>query len=234
MSDKDIFGKLDEATEEASSGGDYADWWDPEDSGERLVGVIVEMHSAPENWTEPGEVPDTIYTVVSVGRGDVPEGQAVTPKQHKQLKKGLEGAGLMDLVQLKFTGYQSVDGQPQPMMTYEVGVIPQEEWESLDGADDIEEAVEGHSGPSGDNRRTEPYTSVGSTAGSSGSSDSSGNDELMQAADALKDLVSIQGGEVGLEQAERIITEVRGFDVDIGDAAVAAGLEQDGGTLRQS
>jgi hypothetical protein len=233
MSDNDIFGELDDRTEDAS-GGDFADWWEPEDAGEELIGVVVELHSAPQEWTDPGEIPDTIYTIMSVGRGDLEAGTAATPKQHKQLKRGLEGAGIGDLVKLRFTGYQKVDGQPQPMMTYEVGIIPEEEWGELDGADEIEELLEEYDGVEGDNRRTTPYGQAQPAqqdqSGGSGGVDA-GDSEIGQAASALKELVEIQDGSVSVEQAGKILTEIREFDVDVEDAAAMAGLTVEDGEI---
>jgi len=233
MSD-DVFGALDEADNTADNGGDYADWWEPSDPGDTLVGIVVELHSAPQEWTDPGEIPDTIYTVMSVGRGDLEAGEAATPKQHKQLKNGLESAGIGDLVKLEFTGYEKVDGQPQPMNTYEVRVLGEETWGELDGADEIQELLDGYNGVNGDNRQTEPY---GSSSGGSSSSSSSSSQTKMddseegQAAVALRELLDIQGGEVGKEQAENILTEIRGFDVDIDDVILMAGLDDDDGTI---
>lgn len=235
MSEDDIFGELDDRTEEA--GGDFADWWEPDEPGEELVGVVVEMHSAPQEWTEAGEVPDTIYTIMSVGRGDVDAGSPVTPKQHKQLKQGLRGAGLGDLVKLGFTGYQKVDGQPQPMMTYEIGVIPEEEWQELDGADEIEDLLDDYDGRRGDNRRDRPYGESGDSGSYDDGATPSGQEvpaddsEIAQAASALRELVEIQKGSVETEKAQRILTEIRDFDIDAEEAATYAGLEVDDGTI---
>jgi hypothetical protein len=231
MSENDIFGELDSRTNAADNGGDYADWWEPENPGDTLVGVIVEMHSAPQEWTEAGEVPETIYTVMSVGRGDHEAGEALTPKQHKQLKTGLEGAGLGTLVKLEFTGYEKVEGRGSPMNTYTVRRMSREEWEAMDGADEVQELLDQYNGVSGDNRRTEPYGTASGNGGS-GSSTTADDSQEGQAASALKELVDIQGGSVKLEQAERILTEVRGFDVAVEDAALMAGLTVEGDTVR--
>jgi hypothetical protein len=233
---EDIFEALDEGENKADNGGDFADWWEPEQPGDRLVGVVVEMHSAPQEWTEAGEVPDTIHTVMSVGRGDLEAGEAATPKQHKQLKTGLEGVDLGDLVKLEFTGYEKVEGRGQPMNTYEVKVLPRNQWAELGGADDIEEMLEGYTGVEGDNRRTEPYGSGGgggsSSSGGGGDAGVQADDsEIGQAASALRELVDIQGGEVEREQAERILTEIRGFDVDMDEAVLVAGLDEDDGVI---
>ena len=228
---EDIFGALDEAENRVENGSDFADWWEPENPGDQLVGIVVEMHSAPQEWTDPGEIPDTIYTVMSVGRGDLEAGEAATPKQHKQLKQGLESAALGDLVKMEFTGYQKVDGQPQPMNTYEVRVLGKETWSELDGADDIEELLEGYTGVEGDNRRTEPYGSEAASSSSSSSEAQMDDSEVGQAASALRELLDIQNGSVGVEQAEKILTEIRGFDVDIEDAALMAGLTIEDDTI---
>jgi hypothetical protein len=227
MSGEDVFDALDDSTEEPGMGGsDYADWWDPDDAGEELVGVIVELHSAPEDWTEPGDVPDTIRTVLAVGRGDHDAGDLYTPKQHKQLMNGLSAAGIGDLVKLKFTGYDNVNGNM--MHTYEVGVLEKEAWLELDGADAIEDLLEAHEesgGISGDNRRTEPYTEVSSSSGST--------DSGTEAANALSDLVDIQGGSMPVDQADQILNDVRELDADVETAAAVAGLTVEDGVVKQ-
>jgi len=222
MPDEDVFGALDSRTE--TPGNDFADWWEPNESGDELVGIVVEMHSAPQNWTDPGEVPDSIYTILSVGRGDEDEGVAYTPKLHKQLKQGLRSVSLHDLVKLRFTGYDKINAQAQPMMTYEIGIVSHEEWSELDGADTINDLLEAYNGVSGDNRRQTPY---GQNDASDDSSDdiSPADTELGQAAAALRELIDIQGGSVDSDKAQKILTDIRGFDVDIEDAALYAGLE---------
>lgn len=236
MSGNDIFDELEGRSVEPSFGSeDYADWWEPDEEGEQVVGIVVEMHSAPEEWTEPGDVPNTIYTVMSLGRGDFETGHLMTPKQHKQLKNGLGKAGLLDLVNLTFTGYEKVQGNL--MNTYKVGVIPEEEWKEMDGADDISELVDGHraeGGIFGDNRRTEPYqaepsstdTSTQDTAPSSGA-----NEELVEAAEFLKDFVQLQNGRATIEQVEKMMFEVREYDVDLDAALGMAGLNEEDGEI---
>jgi hypothetical protein len=229
MAEQDVFDTLEDRTEDASSaGGDYADWWEPEDEGDEVVGIVVEKHSAPQDWTKPGEVPDDISTVLSVGRGDYSAGQAVTPKQHKQLKNALGRADIGDLVRLEFTGYEKANGNM--MHTYAAAIIAEEEWTELPGAEDIESTLAEYTGISGDNRRTEPYTTQsGGSAGSSGGS--AGNDELTEAASALSDVVGIQGGELEVSKAEEILNEIRDFDVDVESAAAAAGLSVEDGVV---
>lgn len=236
MSENDIFDELDSRSEEPSfGGGDYADWWTPDESGdEHLVGLIVELHSEPEEWTDPGDVPGTVRTVMSLGRGDFDEGALLTPKQHKQLMNGLQTANIGDLVNLKFTGYQKVNGNM--MHTYEVGVIAQDEWSEMDGADDIQEAWDEHNalgGIQGDNRRMEPYTAASPSGGSDNTRSSAPDtgDELAQAAEFLKSFVDTQGGQATVEQCEKMVNDVREYDVDVEDAALMAGFSVDDGEV---
>jgi len=236
MAENDIFDELDDRTDEQGlDGGDYADWWEPDDDdqSEELVGVVVEMHSAPEEWTEPGDVPDTIHTLMSVGRGGFEEGRLLTPKQHKQLKRGLREASIGDLVKAEFTGYEKAGGNM--MMTYETGVIPEEEWKELDGADDVEELWDDHvmgGGIAGDNRRKEPYVGGAAAGGSAGGGGGPADGES-EAAKSLQELLAVQGGEVDVETADQILNSVRDLDADVEEAAEEAGLAVDGGTISQ-
>ena len=218
-----VFDELDDRTKEPSGGDNYADWWEPDESGnEQIVGLIVEQHSSPEDWTEVGEVPETIHTVLSLGRGDFEEGALVTPKLHKQLIRGLSDGEIGDLVNLKFTGYQKIEGNM--MHTYEVGIIQQDEWKELDGSDEIQESWDNHIARGildGDNRRTEPYRTVSE---SDNSDTSNTDDELIEAGDFLKNFVALQNGSVDLGKAEKMFTEVRKYDVSVQDAADVSGL----------
>lgn len=231
MSD-DIFEELDSRSIEPSFGSsDFADWWEPTEEGETVVGVIIEMHSEPEDWTEPGDVPDTVYTVMSLGRGDFEPGFCMTPKQHKQLKQGLGDADLLDLVNIEFTGYEKVQGNL--MNTYRVGVIPEAEWKEMDGADAISELIESHKaegGLFGDNRQTTPYREAPSQS-SSDSSSSGQNDELVEAAEFLKDFVQLQSGSATIEQVEKMLFEVREYDVELDAVLSMAGLENNDGEI---
>lgn len=228
MSENDIFDELDDRSVAPSFGsGDFADWWEPDDEGEQLVGIVIEQHSEPEDWTDPGEIPQTVHTVMSVGRGDMDTGVCVTPKQHKQLIQGLSSAELLDLIRIEFTGYEKVQGNL--MNTYRVGVISHDEWQEMDGSGDIEEMIEEHrqqGGIYGDNRQSDPYREA-SSDDSSSSSDTSSDDELIEAAEFLKDFVELQNGHTTMEQAEKMMFEVRDYDVDLDAAISMAGLELD-------
>lgn len=229
MAEDDIFSELEDRTQEAGGSGDYADWWSPsDDDPEELVGVIMEKHSEPRDWTDPGEVPGVVNTVVSVGRGGFDAGVTRTPRQHTQLMQALEGAEIGDLVRLVFTGYEKVNGNR--MLTYEAAIIPREEWEELGGADDIEEVLEEYDGPTGDNTRETPYAEDdgGSSSGGSGGS---GDDDTVEAAGVLSDLIDVQGGSMELDQADQILNDVRGLGVDVEEAAVMAGLSVDDGEI---
>lgn len=223
--ENEIFDALNDRSVEPSFGsGDYADWWEPDNEGETLVGVIVEMHSEPEEWTEPGDIPSTVVTVMSLGRGDFEVGHMLTPKQHKQLKQGLSDAELMDLVNIEFTGYEKVQGNL--MNTYKVGVISEDEWKEMSGADDISELIEEHrqqGGIFGDNRKTEPYQAEPSEPNDTSSSD----DELVEAAEFLKDFVKLQNGEATVDQVEKMMFEVREYDVELEAVLDMIGYKRD-------
>jgi len=233
MADNDLFDELDSNTTSAGfSSGDYADWWEPdEDDGEELVGVIVEKHSAPEDWTDVGEVPDTVHTVLSIGRGDVEAGQLRTPKQHKQLKNALESVEIGDLVNLKFTGYEKVDGNV--MNNYEVGVLAEEEWQELDGADDVQVVIDDHKandGIWGDNTRSEPYTSVGGSTSTDDSDDTNPEDNAVA---YLEQLVDTQGGSIDVDKADKMLNDINDHDTDPEEAAVLAGFEVNDGVIEE-
>jgi len=222
--DNDVFDELESRASRPGERGDYADWWEPEE-GERLVGVVVEKHSAPQDWTEPGEVPDDIHTVLSVGRGDFDLGRAMTPKQHVQLKRGLEGADIDDLVMIKYEGLVKTDSG-NAANSYEISVIAEGEWRDMDGADEIEGALDGYGGIRGDNTQDEPYSYVGGTSG--GDDDSPDDDEsgVAAAVEAAEEVVEgHQDGEMGYDLFVEFIEEVKGFDVDAGDVIAMAGYD---------
>lgn len=223
MAEDSIFDELENSSSEPSIGQDYEDWWVPEN--DQLMGVIVEMHSAPEQYTEEGEVPDPIYTIVSIGRGDFDAGQARCTKTHVQLLSGLEEAGLGDLVNLKHKGLQRTEGG-NAANTYEIGVIPEEAWQESDQADEIEEVIEGYRGTTGDNRMTEPY-STQTTSGSSTSDavdDGGASTELDEACDFMEDVVvDMQNGSMPVDNANKMLHEVRSYDVDIEEVAEEMG-----------
>jgi len=138
----DILNKLNEQKDEPQVSSDWAEWWEPEDAGEQLIGVIVEMHSAPEQYTNDGDVPDPIYTVVSVGWGDFTAGECRSTKTHVRLRAGLEDAGLDDLVLLEYKGLEKTDGG-HAANTYETSVLGEDEWQEMDDADEVEGVLEG-------------------------------------------------------------------------------------------
>jgi len=221
--DQNAFDELGErSTTPGFGSGDFADWWEPdEDDGEQLIGVIVEMHAEPQDWVEPGDVPNDIYTVLSLGRGDHEEGDLFTPRQHKQLQRGLAGAGLGDLVNLEFTGYEKVQGNM--MHTYEVGYIPQAEWQDMGNSKEIQAVVDDHranNGIWGDNTRDEPYETIASGQSDGGSG---GGDD--GAVDYMKQIVEMQGGEIPVEKADKLLNDINSYDVDAGETAVLAGFE---------
>jgi len=217
-----IFDQLDDSSEEPSIGQDYQDWWVPDEMGSHLMGIIVEVHSAPEQFTDEGEMPDPIYTVLSVGRGDFDAGTALCTKTHVQILSGLREAELGDLVNLKHQGLQRTDSG-NAANTYEIGVIKQGTWKESGQADEIQEVIDDFHGATGDNTRDEPYTSSGSSSGSSGSSD----DDMGEAAEFLMDLVQMHDGRMDFDSAEKMVNDVREFGVDLEDAAAEAGLTVD-------
>lgn len=233
MADGNVFDELENSSTEPAVGQTYEDWWKPSEMGGHLMGVIVEIHSAPEQFTDEGEVPDPIYTILSVGRGDFEAGEAYCAKTHVQLLRGLEGAGLGDLVTLKHKGLERTDNG-NAANTYEVGVIDEETWQESDQADEIQEVIDGYSGATGDNRRTEPYSTGGSSRSSSSSastSSSSGALEDSEAAEFFQDVIEMQNGEMPVENANKMLQEVRDFDVGAEELADALGWDVSDGTV---
>lgn len=229
MAEENVFDALDDRTETPVGGGDYADWWDPDEDGSHLVGIVVEKHSAPREWTDDGEVPDVIHTVMSLGRGDFDAGRTLTPKQHKQIKNGLAGCDLDDLVNLKFTGYEKVNGNV--MHTYEVGVIPNAEWTEMAGSDEIQEVLDEYyetDGLKGDNTRDKPYRSKSAPS----QPDSGGDDgDDSEAEKYLINMLDVQGGDMTVEQADQMMNDVQDYDVDVEKVAVSAGLKVNDGVI---
>lgn len=227
-SEESVFDELENSSTEPSIGQDFEDWWVPDN--DQLMGVVVEMHSAPEQYTEEGEVPDPIYTIVSIGRGDFDEGEARCTKTHVQILSGLDGAGLGDLVNLTHKGLQRTDNG-NAANTYEVGVIDAETWEQSDQADSIQEVVDGYNGATGDNRDTEPYTpSGGSSSASSAGSPSEGGDKS-EAEEFFEDIIDMQNGSMSVDQAETMLLDARGFDVDVEMLATDLGWDVEGGEI---
>lgn len=230
MSDNnDVFDELENRSQQPGQQGDYADWWEPEED-DHLVGLVVEMHSEPEDWVEAGEVPDPVYTVLALGRGTFDEGELVTPKQHVQLKQGLEGAGVDDLVNIEYKGLQRTDSG-NAANNYEVGVIHEDEWREMSGADEIAGVLEAHNGIRGDNTRDEPYrykNDGGSDADFSDAGDDAGSSdgEFMEAVGFAESFViDRQDGDFGYDLFCELLTDTRGFDVDPDGVIEAAGLE---------
>lgn len=232
MSEGNIFDELDESTEQPSRQ-DYEDWWVPDEMGQHLCGVIVEIHSAPEQYTEEGEVPDPIHTILSVGRGDFDEGEAYCTKTHVQILRGLREAGLGDLVNLKHQGLQRTDNG-NAANTYEIGVIKESTWQNSDQADEIQAVIDDYDGATGDNTRDEPYTAAtpSSSGGSSGGSGDDGSGEGESASEFLLDLVETQNGEMDVDSADKMLNDVREFGVDVEEAAEAAGLRVEDGAVK--
>lgn len=222
----ELLDELENRTETPQLGNDWAPWWDVDDMDPHLVGIIVEIHSAPEQYTDAGEVPDPIYTVLSVGWGDFDAGTALCTKTHTRLRAGLEGATLGDLVNLKYTGLEKTD-QGNAANTYEVGIMEESEWRDSDEADEIEEILEAYDGATGDNRRTSPYS------GNEGSSSEGSSSNDGEAASFLEELVDMQDGEIDVSRAEDMLNDVRGFDVDVEEVAEEAGLTVEDGVVRE-
>lgn len=227
----DIFDELDERTKEPSAG-NYAPWWDVDEEGSHLRGVVVEVHDAPDKYTDVGEIPDPMFTVVSIGNCDFEKGVGRTTKTHTRLLQGLDGVKIGDVVNLKYQGLEKTDNG-NAANTYEVGHIPEDEWKELDGADEIEDVVDDWDGVTGDNRSGEPVgAGGGNSGGGSSGNDDSGSDgetsELEEAVDFVQDLVSMQNGEMPYDQVEKMVLDVREFDVDLETVLTAAGYEKDG------
>jgi len=228
MAEDSIFDELDESSAEPSIGQDFEDWWVPDEMGAHLMGVIVEVHSAPEQFTEAGEEPDPIYTILSVGRGDFDAGEAFCTKTHVQILSGLRTAEIGDLVNLRHQGLQRTEGG-NAANTYEIGVIPEAQWEESDQADEIQELIDGYGGATGDNQLGEPYEAAGGSGTSPSSS--SGGSGLSEAGDFLDDLLDMQGGEMDVEQADKMLNDVRELGVEVGEVAGEIGASVDDGTL---
>lgn len=224
----DLLDELDSREAEPEFGGDYAGWWEPEDEGEgaRLVGVVAEMHSAPSKYTPEGEIPPPVYTVVSIGEGDYGLGEAYSTRTHKQLLRGLEEVEIGDVVSLRWQGYKKFEGSNNPSNAYKIGVVKEEELED-EWRTQVELALSEYDGPTGDNRQSNPVGEGESEVAepSSPAPEKEETDSLTEAAEFLKQLLEMQDGEITLDQADKMLNDVRGFDVDVEDTAAMIGAE---------
>lgn len=222
----DIFEQLDERSEEPETGrGDYAPWWDVDsDADEIMYGVIVDKHDEPDNYLDDGQVPNPVYTVVSLGKGDFEKGEARTTTTHKQMREGLKAAEVDDVVRIHAQGKQLRNDNAT--YVYEIGLIKHEEWQDSDDAELIEEVREEWDGIEGDNYEGEPVSKdEDDDSGSDDSDNSGGESSRGEAAEFLQDLVEMQDGEIDLDQADKMLNDVRDFDVDVSLLANDLGYE---------
>lgn len=237
MAEEDsIFDELDESSSQPAVGQDYEDWWVPDEMGEHLMGVIVEIHSAPEQYTDEGEEPDPIHTILSVGRGSFDAGEAYCTKTHVQILRGLREATIGDLVNLKHLGLERTDNG-NAANSYEIGVIKESTWKESEQADEIQQLIEDYPGAKGDNQRGEPYSSsspssAGGSAGTSEASGGTGDEGEETPADFLADLIGMQNGEMDVESADKMLNDVREFGVDVESTAEEAGLTVEDGKVK--
>lgn len=215
----DLLDELDDREQEPEFGGDYSEWWDP-DEDDRIVAVIAEIHNAPDKYTPEGEVPPPVYTLVALGEGDMEMGEAVSSRTHKQLLRGMQDAEVGDIVSITYDGYKKFEGSSNPSNAYRIGVIKADEIPDLDDTYEtvIETVLEDYDGPTGNNRNLTPKG--GDTSGST-----QVDDTVLEAADFLKQILEMQGGEIGLDKAEKMVVEVREFDVDMDQVISLADAE---------
>ena len=220
----DLFDELEDRTQ-APSSTDFAPWWDVDNEPDLLVGIVMEVHDGPTKYTPAGELPDPVYTILSLGKGGFDEGDTRSTRTHGRLLQGLEGVDLGDLVRLEYQGLQKTDNG-NAANDYKIGIIPEEEWRDRDDADEIEEVIEAYSGPEGDNRSGEPVSGNDDSSSSESTSSSSGGggNDLTEAASFLVDTVELQDGEMTIDQADKMLNDVRDFGVDVEDVAEMAGL----------
>lgn len=232
----DLLDELEDRKAEPEFGGDYSPWWEPSE-GDRLVGVVAEVHSAPSRYTPEGEIPPPVYTIVSIGEGKYDLGSAYSTRTHKQLLRGFDDVDLGDVVLLEYEGYKKFEGSTQPSNAYEIAVIKKDELEDFDEEwqDLVEMALSEYGGPTGDNRRTDPVSSDESERDDASADDEPSKEEtdnLTEAASFLKKLLEMQDGEIPVDQADKMLNDVREFGVDIEETAMMIGAEIDGDTLK--
>lgn len=221
----DLLDELEGRKSEPEFGGDYAPWWEPEE-GDTLVGVITELHSAPSKFTPEGEVPPPVRTIVSIGEGDYEMGKVISTRTHKNLLHGLEETEIGDVVLISYLGYKKFEGSNNASNAYEVGIVKKDELEANeDWLTLVEMTLSDYDGPEGDNRRTDPVTSNESDA--EPSTEKQSTDSLTEAAAFLKQLIDMQDGTVSIEQADKMLNDVREFDVDLENTAAMIGATID-------
>lgn len=233
----DLLDELEDREAEPEFGGDYAPWWEPEED-ERLVGVVAEVHSAPSRFTPEGEIPPPVYTIVSIGEGEYELGTPYSTRTHKQLLRGFEDVEIGDVVSITYQGYKKFEGSSQPSNAYKIGVVKEDELGDFDDEwkDLVKLALEEYGGPTGDNQRTDPVTADeadddGGSTSQPSADEKEETDSLADAADFLKQLLEMQDGSIGVDQADKMINDVREFGVDVEEAAMMVGAEVDDGTI---
>lgn len=201
-------------TKQPAGGGDYAPWWNDDNfnrqEGDELIGVIVEKH----DYTDPGGGEHPVATLKMIQDCAVPEGSEVATPTHSGCTDVVEDAEVGDVLLLEFTGIVK-SNSGRDTNTYEYSRLTEDEWQETDQADHIQEIWDS-------------WSPGNSSAPESSSSD--GDD--MDALDFAETSVTIQGGEVTIDELEDYVVDVRGFDADV-EALVEESevLERDGDTV---
>lgn len=108
-------------------GGDFPDWWEPEDEGDSIKGIVTNVRDDP--WAEEDDRdPETI---VHVKRLD--DGQERSVRPHKILSNLLQeqGVELGDLVQIEYLGATKTSSGHMAN-NYQLGVVKEDELDDLD------------------------------------------------------------------------------------------------------
>ena len=113
--------------ERMTGGGDYPDWWEPEDEGETLEGLVAEKRLDP--WAEENDDDDPGH-ILHVKTLD---GEEYSTRTHKVLTNLIkeQGVEVGDLVRIEYTGQSKTDSGHNAY-GYRLGVIKADELDDLD------------------------------------------------------------------------------------------------------
>lgn len=213
MSD-DAFDQLDQR--KSSGGGDYAEWWSPSE-GDEIIGIVVEKHA----YTDPGGNDHPVGTLRSVGKGDHAKGEEVATPTHSALEDDVEDAQVGDVMLIEYEGKVKAN-TGRDMNAYATSILTQDEWKQTDQAELFQEVWEASAHFSGTETRTVE------------SEDNDDDGVPDKAIDFAEDVVTMNDGEVTIDEMDNYLNEVRDYDLE--PAVVVASsdtLTSDGDTIQQ-
>lgn len=214
---------------------DYADWWSPhQDDPDQLVGVVVEAHDTKFNEDDDAK---PVFTIRSIGDPSAYDrGVERSTRTHVQLVRGLnqQNVELGDLVNLRYTGLEATDSG-NAANTYEVGVVKQSEWKDMAEADMLHETLEMGRGVLADTRGEEPDVANENDAQTELEEAVSGNDSDIDdnVLEFAEGTIDMQSGEIAVEKLDKMLNDVRSFDVSVDEVADALDYTVEDGVVKR-